>query len=276
MQALRDKLINNIKMSGNEIEFDATFPEVHCSGVTDRDLIRTFDFSRFNIDTETIYGEHMCFLLGYKKIVWCQGCNTTLIGELKQFIERYDIYHNQFPNYYTDMKIKEFLQHLIYKTDVHSRDLSTYKEIMREFNENISMKEYGDDVFFYYNDFEKTVDKLIEIVEIGNKLGSRNEAALGLLLGYSSKNVKEWIDRYETKNQMWGEILDISPEDVDDDKINTFLEKIDKYDTIDKGILANIEIPTTTKYKLFSVDQLGGKLRYKNKYLKYKNKYQCL
>ena len=263
------RLINNIETSGNKIEFDATFPDSWCSGVTDRKSI--FDLSRFGIDTQTINIEHMCFLLGYKKIVWCQNCNTTLIGQLKEFIEMYDRFHNKYPNAFTDMDIKEFLRNLMGRDNT---ELDKYKQIMHEFNGKISMKERGTDVFFYYNEFEQTVDKLIEIVEIGEKSSVRNEAAIGLLLGYSSKNVKEWIDRYETKNQMWGEILDISPEDVDDDKINNFLKKIDNSDTIDNGILENIEIPTTTKYKLFSVDQLGGKPKYKNKYLKYK--YKCL
>ena len=67
------------------------------------------------------------------------------------------------------------------------------------------------------------------------------------MLGYSPENVKKWVDTYETKNRMWGELLNIKSTEVNDKIISAFLEKINKHEKINNGLLSGIEIPTITK-----------------------------
>ena len=247
MDKLKKILIKQIKKSGYMVEFDNTFPLIFCSGVSD--IRPVFNFKKFNINTKTLNIEEMGFLLGYKKIVWCQYCNTPLIKKLKNIILEYDQFHHEYEDNYTDINLKNRLLDLFYDTS-----FDKYKQIMKDFPKNIYMKECGDDVFFYYSEFEDTVNKLIEIINFkykhGDKNNFRNEVAIGLMLGYSAKNVKEWTDRYKTKNKMWGQILNIKSTKINDIKINNFIKKITKHKNINNGLLSGVEIPTATKYKL--------------------------
>ena len=80
MNKLRKRLIKKIKKSGNMDEFDNTFPLLFCSGTSDEKPV--FNFKKFNINTKTLNTEEIGFLLGYKKIAWCQECKTPLIKNI--------------------------------------------------------------------------------------------------------------------------------------------------------------------------------------------------
>lgn len=159
----------------------------------------------------------LTFLLGYKKIEWIQGSGASIL---------YRCYE----------KIQEFDPNVII--------------IKLEPNLSLTFDQQIDDEYIVYDKtYENAALKLIEIINNSNNNDQivRNEAAIGLLLGYTPLNVIQWICEYED------EIRTIFCEELCDGKrisdLLTFFDTLFNNEPIISGILKGIDLPTVTKFK---------------------------
>lgn len=162
--------------------------------------------------------EILSYLLGYKKIVWLQGKQA--VGLLMYF-----------------KKIKESINTntIITKLDPNS----ALTDVQLEDNEYI----------IYDKLYEPAALKMIEIINNSNRNKKiiRNEAALGLLLGYLPERVIKWTCIYDERirTNFWKQLCNGSQ--ISD--LLTFFDTLFNNKPITSGILADINLPTVTKFK---------------------------